>query len=383
MNKHGLKNPEPTPFFWVASSHIGCRSEQQDGCAVESKGDALLAVVCDGAGGHQGGAMASKAAVAAVVRVFLAFPDKAGISEALALKMAEEANSAVAGLEPELGHAHRPRSTLAALIVKKGCARWVHVGDSRVYHLRRGRIETRTKDHSVVQMLVRQGEITEEEMGTHPSQGRLLRALGSVEEFKPTLGECELEHGDAFLLCSDGFWERIRDGEIEAFFQKPSQGALDGWVLEAVVRNGPKSDNVTAVAVWSDPVIPTPHSRRSPLVLSAIFLLLALASATLAIVFQRDKPPELKTEPQTIVERAGESPIPTPVADSTPQDILKAYGEDENPPPTPEQPVPAAETPAASPVGSPTAQDSPPDAGVSEAVATPAEAPTPSSSATP
>jgi serine/threonine protein phosphatase PrpC len=95
------------------------------------------------------------------------------------------------------------------LYIEDNQAWWAHVGDSRLYHFNRKKLLSRTKDHSIVQLLVDLERISEEEMATHPDQGRLLKGLGGDEPIKPDFGQATLHAGDSLLLCSDGFWEQI------------------------------------------------------------------------------------------------------------------------------------------------------------------------------
>lgn len=237
-------------FISFTCSETGPREEQQDAVGVVSRGNHLLAVVCDGAGGHRGGSRASKLAVQTVCDAFEMVEGKFEDPKSDLLEICRTAHEEILklGETPKLA----PRSTIAALYLGDQKAHMVHVGDSRIYRLRSGKILERTRDHTMVQILLEQGEVQESEMGTHPDQGRLLRALGSDEELRPTYGSADLTEDDAFILCSDGFWERTKPEEMEVFFQgEPTQAGLEEIVRLAIERNGPKGDNVTALAVHS------------------------------------------------------------------------------------------------------------------------------------
>ena len=253
-----------------------------------SRGDRLLAVVCDGAGGHRGGSRASKLAVQTACESFEKVEGKFEDPKSALLEICRTAHEEILklGETPKLA----PRSTIAALYLDGQKAHLVHMGDSRIYRLRSGKIIERTRDHTMVQILLEQGEVKEAEMGTHPDQGRLLRALGSDEELRPSYGSAELAENDAFLLCSDGFWERSRPGEIEKLFQAgPTPTRLDSIVGRAIERNGPKGDNVTAVAVFSGGAraCPVPCFLRWPLL---VVLILAIVCLLLQLCFSPDDP---------------------------------------------------------------------------------------------
>lgn len=238
----------PPPIVEVSCSDKGAREEQQDACATASRNGAFFAVLCDGAGGHRGGAKASWTAVETAKAIFLDPATSLDSPHDFFSLVVKETHSAIVRLGETPKTA--PRSTIAMLLLGKNRADWANVGDSRIYHLREGKIVARSKDHTMVEILLKQGEITEEEMGTHPDQSRLLRSLGADEDPKPSFGSSDLREGDGFLLCSDGLWERIKRREIESVFNSDFQtGKLGQLVTLAVKRNGPKGDNVTALAV--------------------------------------------------------------------------------------------------------------------------------------
>jgi serine/threonine protein phosphatase PrpC len=144
------------------------------------------------------------------------------------------------------------RSVVVACLTDGETAHWVHAGDCRLLRFHDGKLVERTRDDSVVQVLFERGEITEEEMGTHPDQSRLLQSLGGEDPPSPRLGSAEMEEGDVLILCSDGFWEHLKQAELEKLSATPSakrQQALDQAVAEAVRRAGAKADNTTAVII--------------------------------------------------------------------------------------------------------------------------------------
>lgn len=261
-----------------------------------SQGERLLAVVCDGAGGHRGGSRASKIAVQVACEVFEKADGKFEDPKGALLSICERAHGEILSLgeTPKLA----PRSTITVLYLDGEKAHMVHVGDSRIYRLRSGKIIERTRDHTMVQILLEQGEVKESEMGEHPDQGRLLRALGAEDDLRPTYGSTDLTGNDGFLLCSDGFWERTRPEEIEKLFHgQPTQARLERIVRRAIERNGPKGDNVTALAVFSDQQAtgcPLPSFLRWPflvvLVLATLYLLWQIWSSPMNPFFSTAPP---------------------------------------------------------------------------------------------
>ena len=145
------------------------------------------------------------------------------------------------------------RTTIVALYLTPTHAWWVHSGDSRLYHFRDGQLIERTEDHSFLEMMVQHGAVKEEDMGSHPDQNTLLQSLGGEQYVLPSSGAAEITPADGFLLCSDGFWERIKPEEMAILVsadRREAAALLEQAVDLAVERNGPKGDNVTvAVAL--------------------------------------------------------------------------------------------------------------------------------------
>ncbi len=225
-------------------SDIGGREEQQDRAEIlaAGSGDAHLVVLADGMGGHHGGALAAQAVVDATRRLF----EADGVDDPLAAleRYCVDAHRAVAGIgepgEPA------PGSTCVMLYVAGDAAYWAHVGDSRLYHYRKGRLLDRTRDHSLVQLLVSRGELAEEEMATSPLQNQLYMRLGGDDAPKPDLGSADVQKGDAFVLCSDGFWESVNEEEVAAILSRDDlEQAVGELVGLASERGGRGGDNIS------------------------------------------------------------------------------------------------------------------------------------------
>jgi serine/threonine protein phosphatase PrpC len=238
----------------VQAMHPGKRLRQEDAVGVwQSEPETtLFVVVADGAGGHGGGAEASTAAVAAAERQWTERSDGPE-AEAFLRSWMSSAHEAVN--REARGNDADARTVAVALIAKGNRADWAHAGDCRLYHIRNGEIQSRTRDDSVVQVLFEQGTITEAEMGTHEDQNRLLQALGGDDPPKARLGGAEIQPGDVLLLCSDGFWENLEPQEITQLAGIPlkrRQKALEKAVHLAVERGGQKADNTSVVMAGFD-----------------------------------------------------------------------------------------------------------------------------------
>jgi serine/threonine protein phosphatase PrpC len=237
----------------ASKTETGQRSHNEDDLRYGSSGTQLYAVLSDGAGGHSNGAMASDIVVRTVALLLQRSPQ---FSPAVLQSAIEEANTVLnAGQQGFKSH-QRMHATVVALWLdaQAGQALWAHVGDSRLYRVRQGRAQQMTVDDSVVQQMVEAGFIKPEEARHHPRKNQLLAAMGSDETplVHVTPQAQALLDGDAFLLCSDGWWDQLEPDDIERTMlaaERPEQ-----WLAEmaAIVarRQVPNQDNYTALAIW-------------------------------------------------------------------------------------------------------------------------------------
>ncbi|MGE5147232.1 MAG: PP2C family protein-serine/threonine phosphatase [Candidatus Eiseniibacteriota bacterium] len=224
---------------------IGGRTEQQDRVEVLSAQGRHLLVVADGLGGHRGGAAAAEAVVE-TARALWAEQARAPTPPAEFLgALVAEAHRRINALAPD--GSETPHSTCALLLLDERAAHWAHVGDSRVYHFRDHALVERSRDHSVVQLLVELGRVAEADMATHPDQSRLTQSLGGGKTPEPTLGSAPVAPGDAYLLCSDGLWETVSTDDMALALAAGALGtAARRLVASAAERGGPSGDNVSA-----------------------------------------------------------------------------------------------------------------------------------------
>lgn len=203
--------------------------------------------VGDGLGGYEGGKIASETAAEAI----LEFGKTESLLEEENLhKAAQIADEAVKNRQSLL-HG-RMKTTMVLLVLEGERARWMHVGDSRLYHFREGRLKSQTMDHSVSQVAVLMGEISPQEIRFHEDRNRVLRALGS-DNAKPDISSVmDICEGDAFLLCTDGFWEYVYENEMEEVLQNSKNP--QEWIehMQKLLKNRvPKEhDNFSAAAVF-------------------------------------------------------------------------------------------------------------------------------------
>jgi serine/threonine protein phosphatase PrpC len=253
-------------FTIFQESRIGKRPYQQDRLAHWQTKDALFMVVADGMGGHAHGDVAAQIAVDCLGSAFrneakpkVGDPDKflfTTISRAHAMILRETQRQ---GLEYE--QANSPRTTIVACLVQGGYAFWSFVGDSRLYVIRDGRVLTRTRDHTPVQMLIDAGRIREEAAATHPDRNKLLQCLGGPRppRVEPT-AQARLIEDDLVLLCSDGFWGPLTQRQLlMGLLGKDLKKALPELLTLSESRAGPRCDNLSVLAIhWHDKAVAAP-----------------------------------------------------------------------------------------------------------------------------
>jgi serine/threonine protein phosphatase PrpC len=205
-----------------------------------------LFVVCDGMGGHVGGETASREAVAKIGEVFLSGD---GAPEEVLRAAFQAANAhvhALAGQNPELSGMG---TTGVGLLIGGTQTAWVvHVGDSRAYLLRDGRIHKLTEDHSLVAQMVRDGVLAPDEAKDHPMRNEIVRSIGIEPELEAEVSRIGVEPGDRFLLCSDGLTEVVPDEDISALLDRYAAAEAATHLLELANSRG-APDNVTVQVV--------------------------------------------------------------------------------------------------------------------------------------
>ena len=238
---------EKMSFHTANFSGRGGRSYNEDSTFYIEKGQYYLAIVADGLGSYGGGEIASKIAVDVLSNCFLENPT---IREDKINEYLYKANEVI--LKSQRNDC-KMMTTVAALLAINQQPVFVHIGDSRVYYFRNGKIQYQSTDHSVSQMAVNSGDITSEQIRFHEDRNRLLRALGADGEIKAKIKVClePLQDNDAFLLCSDGFWEYILESEMVIDLSKSSDEKQ--WLSYMLSRLGKrvngKNDNLSVIAI--------------------------------------------------------------------------------------------------------------------------------------
>lgn len=228
-------------YQWASATHTGrVRSNNEDAVFPPVSGandDASLFIVADGMGGHVAGEVASRIAVDTATDIDDAPGRRViGANHALLLEVAEHPELAGMG------------TTMTLMEMDDGIARVAHVGDSRAYLLRDGKLRQLTVDHTVAAEYVAAGQISPEEAQNHPQRNMITRALGLTQNLVVDELEEEARPGDRFLLCSDGVNSMLTDPEItrELEAETPEEAV---WALVEAANAAGGHDNISAVVV--------------------------------------------------------------------------------------------------------------------------------------
>ena len=235
-------------FEHFSISDVGrVRSANEDNCGSRMTANGYVFVVCDGMGGHVGGATASKIAIDSILDFFENPVQNiyVGINDAFKFANSQIYNTAI-----EDSSLKGMGTTGTILVVKDEACFIGHVGDSRIYLKSDDKLNRITKDHSFVQSLVDQGIISDDESEEHPKKNQILQAIGIKPDVEPTVCAAPIHPklGDCFLLCSDGLNGMIKDPEIEKLIEFDNLEVSCRALIDAANNAGGK-DNVTATLV--------------------------------------------------------------------------------------------------------------------------------------
>ena len=251
-------------FSLIQDSRLGARRVNQDRVGHWRSPESLLMVVADGLGGHLHGEIAAQTALDHLEAAFMreACPRLAK-PDLFLVRAIAGAHAAILAEADRRGLSEAPRTVIVACVVQEGHAHWAHIGDSRLYLVRQGRILVRTRDHTIVQRLIEEGRIREEAAANHPERNRLLQCLGGVQapHFDPPASQRLAKH-DVLILCSDGFWGALTQRQlVSSLLMHELPQAIPELVGLAETRAGPQCDNVSVVAMrWDEDADETERS---------------------------------------------------------------------------------------------------------------------------
>lgn len=233
--KGGRKVNEDAIDYWIISSFTCC-------------------VLSDGLGGHYGGNIASQVVISSIGEKFLQQPQCSTKTVGLLLNMADDA---IVREQQKNSLLKNMRATAVLLIIDtiNQMATWGHIGDSRLYCFRQGKIISQTRDHSISQNMVEAGYLKPMELRSSPTRNQLYAALGNgdTSEVEILPNEFPVMDGDVFLMCSDGLWEYVEERDMESMLNSASTAqewleAMEKQVLERGISTS--QDNYSAIAIW-------------------------------------------------------------------------------------------------------------------------------------
>jgi len=235
-------------------SALGDRTDNQDRAAIVVAEEAALMLVFDGMGGHSDGAKAAEIGLKIVQDTFMESTLPVFDPQGFLYGALSHAHDEVVRIGMNLAVDFRPRATCAICLIQEGGSYWGHIGDSRIYQMRAGKLVARSRDHSHVEVLIQEGAITEEEALDHPMRNFVECCLGgdaAVPDMSITAKQ-SLMPGDVLLACSDGLWSGLRDIDMAILGKGPTDSLaenLKALSVRALHANAPYSDNTTGTAL--------------------------------------------------------------------------------------------------------------------------------------
>lgn len=232
---------------------IGGRPEDQDCLAYDNVHGRQIFAVCDGMGGHAGGCVASTTAAKALTDSLKRQAEIVSTKEAI-ISAVNEANTAVYKKSQEEPSLRGMGTTLTLLVVDDQAAYVTHIGDSRIYQLRKGRKKFRTFDYSQVFEQVAKGKMTEEEARVHPRANILSKAIGILPDVDFVVTKLDYREKDRFVLCCDGVWNTQPEADILNMFSANNDLETTIMSTRSLVEkigkeNGGQHDNHTMIVV--------------------------------------------------------------------------------------------------------------------------------------
>lgn len=251
---------------WANITATGMRASNQDVMGEAQQDDMVCFVMSDGAGGHAGGEVAAKIVVDAVLQEFLR---ESSFGVRALLSYVECAIAKVAHGKNLVPRQHDMSATVATVLIDQSNrhALWAHLGDTRIYLFRNRQLHQVTKDHSVAQQFIDAGFAQADQLRLHPQRNILFAAVGAEGDTQAevTREKVKIQDGDAFLLCTDGFWEWVLEADMESTLAAATTS--EQWLIAMnriadVNVNAAKKirDNYSVFAIWATEPSAVPSS---------------------------------------------------------------------------------------------------------------------------
>ncbi len=259
-SESGAAHGEATSLYEIAlKSDVGTnRDTNEDACGYRLDGDgAPLFAVADGIGGYEGGEIASAMAIEITLDAYFTSPVEWGPAKRLN-RAVQRANIEIHNRALTVPELRRMGTTLTAAVVADGTLHAAHVGDCRLYLIRKGRISQLTKDHTVIQERVRMGLMSAARARNHPERSALSRSVGHeliVSVDRITLG---LEQHDRLILCSDGLHNVLDESELERAVAGLNGESACQRLIEMANQRGTADNLTVGVFTMNGPTISAP-----------------------------------------------------------------------------------------------------------------------------
>jgi protein phosphatase len=248
-------------FAYGAATHVGLVREHNEDAGFAGP---YLQLVADGVGGAAAGEVASATTAYVVTALAMGRPEQGGASllaEAVATAH-EQLHRGTEDDDARIGMA----TTLTAVLARHDRVTLVHVGDSRAYLLRDGELSRLSTDQTLVQLLIDKGELTPEQVPTHPYRNVVLHSVNGQEPVEPALLELDLIVGDRLLLCSDGLSDFVAESDVVQALGTPDADDAARALVELALAAGGR-DNVTCLVA---DLVDGPEVKSDGLVMGAM-----------------------------------------------------------------------------------------------------------------
>ena len=223
------------------------RATNEDGYLVKNP----VFAVADGMGGHSAGEVASAIALKTVKSNLRKIPDPEAMPELL-VRSIEDANTAIFQKSEAKAEQRGMGTTLTVAVLIRKQFFFGHIGDSRAYLLREGKLSQLTEDHSYVSELVKEGMLSPQEAEVHPQRSVLTRALGVERKVQIDISSLEIMLRDKILLCTDGLTAMLGDPEIEEMLNNPDDPQIICQRLVDTANQRGGDDNITVILIEMD-----------------------------------------------------------------------------------------------------------------------------------
>lgn len=298
------------PLEGYLETRIGGRQENQDACGFSDTPLGALILVCDGMGGHRGGSTASTMAIQAILDAFANVTNE-NDPDSVIKDAVVSANKTIMDLGKSDPNLSGMGTTLTLLLLNPQCAYVVHLGDSRVYQLRKGQKVFRTFDDSVVFQLVKSGALTEEQARSSPNSNVITKALGIYDTIEFDIEHLPYDKNDRFVLCTDGFWGVVHEKKLLQYLNKSAklpilfESVLEKVGLAGQQKNAENYDNYTAaiIDVKINSKTRTPMERKLKILTVILAALLLFSIGVIISLRNSDKRLDRALDTKAIVEQ--------------------------------------------------------------------------------